>query len=165
MTTLNKGLTAATLLFHHFVEWRICNDVLSFDKSTRSLKRGVRWVFFVICAARHFQRSWYFHEKRLETFTKVVALSISAHSSISESVNPQSLKHSANPQRPSASLWCAGEPSVVSSHRDERSYTAVHNLLPAVAMLRCSLRRDVFSSNFRLAIGPYLDSAVTNKII
>jgi len=58
--------------------------------STSSLKRGVRWVSFVICATRRFQRSRSFGEKRLETFTKVEVLSISAHSSISESVNQQS---------------------------------------------------------------------------
>ena len=58
--------------------------------STRSLKRGVRLVSFVICATRRFQLSRSFGEKRLETFTKVGVLSISAHSSISESVNQQS---------------------------------------------------------------------------
>jgi len=28
----NKGHTTVALLFRHFVEWRICNVVLSFDK-------------------------------------------------------------------------------------------------------------------------------------
>jgi len=132
---------------------------------TRSLKRGVRWVSFVICATRRSQRSSSFGEKRLETFTKVGVLSISAHSSISESGNQQSLKHSADSRRPSASLRALANLRWLSSHRHERSYTAVHNLPQAVAMLRGSLRRGVFSSNFRLAVGFYLDSAVTNKII
>jgi len=47
--------------------------------STRSLKRGVRCVSFVICAARRFQRSGSFGEKCLETFTKVGVLQSSRH--------------------------------------------------------------------------------------
>jgi len=77
--------------------------------------------------------------------------------SISESVNQQSLKHNANSQRPSASLWCTCELSVA-FFTHERSCTAVHNLPPVVAMLRRSLRRDVFSCNFRFA-----EMAVTER--